>query len=627
MPILGVIARGPSPLTPSPSPPLPRPRIPRSLLPLLVPLLFGPPEGVEAQEACPDGEIGEILVLNHSVFPPEDLPESSRLRWAYELSNSVRIRTREAFIREVLLFEEGDCFDEVLAGESARILREYRFLSRAEVTRAGLDDGSVSVLVVTRDEWSTKLSLALRFENGVHFEGASLTEDNFLGRGVVLDLYRVTRDAEEATGASTEIPGVAGSRWDVIVGGHRGRIGSGAMLTVIHPFQGEVGRTAIRTRAVRTRSLFSYDVPIGLRGEDDSPSHLVVPLITERAEVSVARRWGDPGDLRILGTGLSWERVGPGVVSEVEGVRGGSFGDRFPAPEELASLVEPQLRSRQALRINAMVGIRSISFRSQRGLDALGGLQDVPVGREVLLSVGRSLGSTGPSRPADVFGGLDLRLGAAGEQHTAYLSGRIEGRREDVSGSVAGQWGDLLTEVHALLYRQSPRDLYRTLLLRGTAQGGWDTSSPFQLTLGGPAGVRGYRETELPVGRKVIFSLENRGSIPGPLSGLMDLGFTAFADVGAGWPGDIPLAVRTGWRGTVGAGIRVGFPAGSSTVIRADLAMPIGPGASAGGPVFRVSAREWLGLLNDFRSADMGRSRRSGISPDYVGASRDRTVP
>jgi hypothetical protein len=565
--------------------------------------------------------------VTHSVFAPEDLPESSRLGWAYRLANSARIRTREAFIRDALLFGEGDCFDEEISRESARILREYRFLSQAEVDPTEQDDGSVSVGVVTRDEWSTKLSLAIRFEDGFDFEGASLTEENLLGRGITLELYRISRDAEEATGARTEIPGVAGSQWDVIAGGHSGRIGSGARFMVIHPFRGEVGRTAIRTQANRTSSLFPFNVPVDLRDEDDLPSHLVVPLTTERAEVSVARRWGAPGNLLILGTGLSWERVGPGALSDVEGVRDGRFGDRIPAPEELAELLAPQLGSRQALRINAMVGARRISFRSRMGLDALGGVQDVPVGREVLLSLGRSMGSTGPSRPADLFAGLDFRFGAAGERHTGYVSGRIEGRREDVSGSVAGQWGDLLTEVHVFLYRQSHRPLSRTLLLRGTVQGGWDTSSPFQLTLGGPAGIRGYRETEFPVGRKVILSAENRGSIPGPLSGLLDLGFTAFADVGAGWPGDIPLAVKTGWRGTVGAGIRIGFPAGSSGVIRADIAMPIGPGAMSRGPIFRIAAREWIGILDDFRSPDMGRSRRSGISPDYVGASRDRSVP
>lgn len=610
-------------LPPSRSGPLPPFRV--SLLLLLVPLAA--PEAVEAQRICPEGEITRIVVRNHSVFPPEELTEAGRLRWAYDLTNAVRIRTRERFIRDELLFREGDCYQESLAREAARILREFRFMARAEVTGTPRDDEGVEVAVETRDEWSTKLSLALRFEDGVHFDGASMVEENFLGRGVTLELFRVSREAEEATGIRTEIPGIRGSQWDLITGGHRGRIGSGAELRVIHPFRGEVGRTAVRGLARRSRSLFPYDVPEDPNGGDDAPSHLVVPLITERAEISTARRWGSPGELLILGGGLSFERVAPGTVDEVEGVRESDFGDRFPASEEMATLLAPQLGSRRAIRLNVMAGVRHISFRSRYGLDTLNGIQDVPVGWEVLLSTGRSVGSTGPGRPADVFAGLDLRLGVVGQRHVAYLTGRLEGRREDVSGSVAGQWGDLLTEIHGFLYRQPGTAFSRTILLRGTVQGGWDTSSPFQLTLGGPAGIRGYREFELPVARKVVLTLENRGSFPGPFPGLVDLGFTLFGDVGAGWSGGVPLALDTGWRGTVGAGLRVSFPAGSSRVIRADLAMPTGPGALSRSPVFRISAREWVGILDDFRSPDLTRSRRSGISPDYIGASRDRSVP
>jgi hypothetical protein len=616
------------PSSPHPSGPL----LPSPLLSLIVPLVLtqGYPDETRVPmdlPYCPHGEIRDIEIQAHSVFTTDDLPEQSRLRWVYDLSNAVRIRTREDFVRDKLLFREGDCFDEGLAQESARILREFRFIGRAEVLPVRREEGTVDLRVETRDEWSTKVSLALRFEDGVHFEGASVVEENFLGRGATVSLYRVTREAEQSTGAMTEIPGLRGSGWDLIAGGHRGRIGSGFQQVLIHPFQGEVGRHAFRQRVSRTRSLFPYSYQWRPEAEETEFSHLVVPLITERAEVSGARRWGDPGDLWLLGGGISYERASPGSVEQVEGVRSGSFGDRAPASPEEAELLAPQLVTRRAIRANVITGARRISYERREGLDALAGVQDLPVGRELLLSAGRSLGSTGPDRPADVFAALTLRLGWGGETTAAYLTGMLEGRREDVSGSVVGKWGDLLTESHAFLYWQPDRPWSRTLLLRATVQGGWDTTSPFQLHLGGADGVRGYREWDLPVARKVVFTVENRGRFPGPFSGLVDLGFTLFGDVGAGWEGDVPLAVDTGWRGTVGGGLRVGFPAGSSRVIRADLAVPIGPNASDRGPVFRISAREWIGILDDFRNPDAERSRRSGIRPDYVGAARDRAIP
>lgn len=535
------------------------------------------------------------------------------------------MRTRADFIRSKLLLGEGDCWDEELASESARLLREFRFIARAEITEVERGPDGMTLRVETRDEWSTKLALALSFEDGVHFEGVALTEENFLGRGVTLDLYRITREAEQSTGALFEIPGLRGSGWDLILDGQRGRIGSGYRQVLIHPFRGEVGRIAVRQALARSRTLFPYIAAV----EEDAEgfSHLVVPLITERAELSAARRWGHPGDLLLLGGGISYERIDPGSVDEVEGVEDRRFGFRTPAPAEQAEALAPQLLPRQAVRLNLVAGLRRITFRERYGLDALSGVQDLPVGREVLITVGRSIGDTGPGRPQDVFAGLNVRLGWGGDAAAAYFTGWVEGRREDVSGSVAGQWGDLLTESHAFFYWQPSRALSRTVVLRATAQGGWDTSAPFQLSLGGPAGVRGYREWELPVGRKVVLTVENRGRFPGPFPGLVDLGFTLFGDVGAGWEGDIPLAATTGWRGTLGGGLRVGFPAGSSGVIRADIAWPIGPGASSRGPVFRVSAREWIGILDDFRSPDLARSRRSGIRPDYVGAARDGAIP
>jgi len=590
-------------------------------------ILSGAPDAAEAQETCPDGVISDIVIINHSVFPPEELPDDGRLRWAYRLSNSARFRTREEVIRSKLLFEEGDCFEERLAEESGRILREFRFLGRAELSRSTRPDGSVVVHVETRDEWSTKLSLSLRFEDGIQFEGASLAEENLLGRGATLEFYRVTREAEHSTGALTEMPDVAGSGWDVVVGGHRGRIGSGAHQMLIHPFEGEIGRHAVRQSASRTRTLFPFVLPSSLQQEPESFTHLVIPLVTERADISAARRWGEPGDLRLLGAGVSYERVGPGAVESAEGVFGGRFGDRTPVSADQAAPLASQLVPRQAVRLNLIAGLRRVAFQYRFGLDALTGVQDFPVGREVLFTAGRSLGSTGPGRPTDVFAGLAVRLGWGGESTAAYLSGTLEGRRQDLRGAVAGRWGDVLTETHAFFYWQPFTNFSRTVVLRATAQGGWETSSPFQLTLGGADGVRGYRELDLPVGRMVVVTAENRGRFPWPFPGLVDLGFTLFGDVGRGWQGDVPFTEVTGWRGTLGGGLRVGFPAGSSSVIRADLAFPVGPSGLSSGPVFRISAREWIGVLDDFRSPDMARSRRSGISPDFVGAARDGSVP
>lgn len=596
---------------------------------LLVLAIIPPQPGkAAAQETCPDGFVSQVLIVNHSLFPPEELPEDGRLRWAYRLTNALRFRTRQDFIRNQLLLEEGECFDEDLVRESGRILREFQFLSRAEVTPVRQVDGGVDLEVETRDEWSTKASLDVRFQDGLRFQGGSLVEENLLGRGITLGFFRTAREAEESTGGNIEIPGIMGSGWDMLLGGHRGRIGSSLEQALIHPFEGEVGRTAFRQSVRRSRDLFPYTVPLDMQEGEAPFSHVVVPLVVEGAEISAARRWGEPGDLLvILGGGITYERVGPGWIDEAEGVRDGRFGDRTPIPEDEAEVLAPQLVPRQAFRLNVLGGFRKISYQYRYGLDTVTGVQDFPVGRELLFSMGRSMGHTGPGRPGDVFAGASLRLGWGGTVFASYLTGTVEGRRQQRTGPGLESWGDLITETHGFFYWQPYHGLARTIVVRATLQGGWQTSSPFQLTLGGESGVRGYGELDLPVGRKAVVSLENRGKFPGPFPGLIDLGFTLFGDVGQGWAGDVPLARDTGWRGTLGAGLRIGFPAGSSSVIRADVAFPIGPTGLASGPIFRISAREAIGILDDFRSPDVARSRHAGISPDYVGAARTGTIP
>ena len=118
-------------------------------------------------------------------------------------------------------------------------------------------------------------------------------------------------------------------------------------------------------------------------------------------------------------------------------------------------------------------------------------------------------------------------------------------------------------------------------------------------------------------------TVEARARVRGILEEFIDLGVTVFGDVGAVWRGDVPYGVDSGVRGALGAGLRVGFPPGSSTAIRADIAFPLGPGRPGNNPVFRISAVEWVGILNDFRSPDLQRSRRSGIVARYTGVARE----
>jgi len=561
---------------------------------------------------CPEGRVSRIFVDNHSVFDPGSVPADRRIRWAYRLANRIHVRTRRDFIEDELLLSVGDCYDPVLSRESARILREFRFIASADAFSVPQEDGSRHMVVETRDEWTTKVAGDVRFDGGLEIRGVSVIEENFLGRGISLGAYFREEDERRDVGGVFGIPRIGGGNWDLATAAGRTRVGSTWNQAVIHPFVGEVGTFAFRQRAHARQDLFTWHLPNGLPW-----THLVAPLDVGGLEVTAARRFGTAGRFFLVGGGLSREWVRPGIRSEVEGIRAGAFEDRESVPDSIASPILGQLQSREATRVNLLLGVRRVRYQQRGGLDALAGVQDVPTGRELLLSVGPSVG--GGQGPGDFFLRGDAFGGFATESVVGQLYLSLEGRHERQSGDDAVR--DLLGEFHAFLYRDIRTTIPQTLVLHVSGQGGWRTDAPFQLMLGGPDGVRGYPETAFPGGRRLVVTVEDRFRLPSPVPDLADLGATLLADLGRIHQGDAPWADPSGWQGTVGAGLRIGFPAGSSSVVRLDVAFPLGPG-SDGRPRLVLQAREWVGIMDDFRNPSLGRARRSGVSSQFTGVNR-----
>lgn len=576
---------------------------------------------LSGQVSCPDGRIADIVVRNHSIFAPASLPEDGRLLWAYRLANFVHIPTRPEFIEKELLFRSGDCFDPRNIDESERILREFRFIAAASITSETNPDGSRVVTVETRDEWTTKAALYLRVEEGMHFDGASLYEENLLGRGITVGVFRVDRDELQDAGIAFEIPAIGSTGLDASLVASRTLTGNAVHQMLIRPFHAERLGIAFRERFDWREDPFSYVLP-----PDQEFSHLIIPVRTTGGELSWGRRFGEPGRLHLIGGGASFERIDVGDPDEIDAIRRNDFTGLIESAEAtLAEPILPQISERRALRLNLLLGTRRMTFETRSGLDALQGVQDVPDGEEVIFTVGRSIGSTGGDRPGDLFARTGFLIGRSRDASVLQLRFSVEGRREDNSpGSEFGGWKDILTDSQLLLYLTPTSPFRQTLVLRGSFQGGWRNSNPFQLTLGGPTGVRGYRDTDFPGGQRALFSFESRVPTPSLFPDLVDMGLTLFGDLGTITQGDSPFGADSGWRAAVGAGLRLGFPAGSSSVIRADVAFPIGDGAMNRSPIFRISAVELLGSSGASQSAQLGRSRHSGISSQFTGVARER---
>ncbi len=137
--------------------------------------------------------------------------------------------------------------------------------------------------------------------------------------------------------------------------------------------------------------------------------------------------------------------------------------------------------------------------------------------------------------------------------------------------------------------------------------GGWHTSTPFQLLLAGPNGIRGFGDNDLPVGRRVVVQAEHR-YFAGTLFGAVDFGTAVFVDVGRGWRGDAPFGVDTGTRVAAGVGLRAAVPTGSSLVHRLDVAVPLRRGEGGGGIEVRLGFHQQFGIFQP-EPDDVTRSR------------------
>lgn len=562
-----------------------------------------PAAGVQQAEPCAAGRIAHVFIDNHSVFDTSDPDLDPRFRWAYRTANALHARTDPEVIERELRFSVGDCLDPFLLDESERLLRELGFLASVDVFSVRQPDGTQHVIVNTRDEWSTKVDVRAEFDQGGPLvRGVRLAEDNIAGSGQSAGVY-FRQDPEldaRDYGVGYATPQAFGSRWDFRVDGGRTRVGSTFGYAAEYPFVGETGLWAGEHGFAIAERFFGLQV-------DDS-SRVLIPTRSQAASLGVGHRFGSRGNLTIAGLALVWSALeypnslGPPLLSLA--------GDEAPlddAPIEAA--IRPQIQETRALRVAAIVGRRSIRWVQRRGFDTMRALQDIALGAEVQVALGRSINPL--SDEDDLITAATFYAGGGGNDALVVARARADFRRLLSGDAEDAEFIDLLAEGELLGYLRPHPDNRHTLFFRAAAQGGWNTVTPFQLTLGSEGGLRGISRDRAPGGRRATFVLEDRIYFGWPFRDVLDLGATAFLEAGRMWAGDAPFGRDTEWNYTVGAGLRAAFPSGSRTTLRIDYARPFGP--DGGGGRLLIEVREPLGIAVPFGTPQIARSRRTGL--------------
>ena len=577
-----------------------------------------------AQQVCENGIVSEVTVVTQDIFPPDDAGESE-LGAIPRFLDLIHWRTKPAVLEREFRILAGDCYDASLVDETARLIRNFGFISEVDVSQERIADGSWRINYVTQDDISFKFGLGISFDAGFNLEGLTLAETNFFGQGMTVGVFAKELRERQDAGVEYEAPRLFGSRWRPYVSGGKSRNGYFMNETVYLPFATELDRFAARQVYDFREDYFPYSV----NGTDFS--QVVLPMRAEFAEISAMGRVGRAGAWWLFGAGLSRDVLEfPDFPSSTGIVVDDKFSTVSVAGPGETDAVRPQAQERSSTRASFTIGRRSINFVPRSALDGVLGLQDVEKGSEVTVTIAPSLsifGKSGVPSPDDVYGRLRIFGTTVHEQFVGALEAQVEGRKVRAGGPTGEGWRDVLTEVDLYGFLQ-PRFLpNHTVFARISAAEGRNPEQPFQLTLGGRAGVRGYDQDAYPGARRLLLTLEDRFPLGWNPISFADIGVSVFADAGRVWAGDAPFGVDSGWKASVGAGLRLGIPTGSIRVTRIDFVLPLSGDKEELGIYFRI-AGEITGLLSrgvtrslgalGLADSQMKQARRSGISTDYA---------
>ena len=234
--------------------------------------------------------IAGVAIERQSVF---DSAETTR--WYARLANRLHVTTRQHVVERELLFRQGEPLDSARLAETERNLRALRIFRNVSVGSVAGDSG-MDVRVVTRDAWTTKLSVKVGVTGDQYMLGASATESNLFGRGLEFGFaYRSDPDRINNQ-LWFKAPRVIAGRARVAAGINLMSDGERGMAELVLPF------FSLRSRRAGGVSGELSDGQV-LRFRDGSPDpseRLRRVFAVARANVGRAVRTSDDGYLRLI---------------------------------------------------------------------------------------------------------------------------------------------------------------------------------------------------------------------------------------------------------------------------------------------------------------------------------------
>ncbi len=507
--------------------------------------------------------VGRVDIQIDDVFETQ-----TALAAPYRLANTLHISTRQQTVANQLLFRSGDAYDPRSLEESARLLRDQRYLNEATIEPVRYNaDNSVDVMVRVHDVWTLSPGFSFGRKGGANSVNLEFEDTNFLGWGKQIGVERSSTVDRDTWRLAYKDPQLFGSWWRLGMSHADMSDGNETMLSLGRPFYSLDSRWSLNiagSDSTTTQSQYSL-------------GDIVNQFQVQQSSFDLSGGWSkglhDGWTQRYLG-GLRY------------------LNRRFAAPldggtENLPDNVIPPDR----VLAYPWIGVELIEdqYRKTRNLDQIGRTEDLYLGHTARVEVGYAPTAFGSTENAFMLNasaqaGLEL----AAEQ---YLIGNVglHGRVE------RGELRNTLLDLGSRYYlRQSLRSV---LFASATVSFASQLDPEEQLLLGGDNGLRGYPLRYQAGTSRALLTIEERFYTNWQPLKLFNVGAAVFFDAGRTWGTD-PYAAASGsseslgWLRDVGVGLRLGSArSGLGNVLHIDVAMPLDGGSDIDSVQFLVETR------------------------------------
>jgi hemolysin activation/secretion protein len=501
--------------------------------------------------------IRNIQINNLDVF---DRTHKEFRLWPFQIANRLHVKTRQAFIRNELLLQEGDILDKDLMIESERNLRRFAFLTDVSFKVIPINDNEADLIVHTEDQWTTNVKLSFGTAGQHRIWDIGIEESNFLGLGKQVSLQHSRSPEREGISGGFRDPRFLGTRHQLDVRTANFSDGHAHSLAMDYPFYSQDSRWSYNVYGNGSKR----DQHLYFEGTDA----MAIESIEQSAGISISRAWGQRYKRTFLGIGF------------------GYYEALYPFTRILNSDAADQLEQSSTTTFDdnelysggISLNVDRQNFEKFYYLDRFGRTEDLPIGFRSATGISFSHNQMGSDFFTIDYNGR-WATGHSGKYFVANANATM--RREQ------SEWNHMIANLGARYFHQKKKlnlGLFRapiyTFGVNLQADFTHRLDKPFQLSLGDDEGMRGYDYKAFTGNHRMLMNLENR--IFTPLENrFLAIGLAQFVDAGYVWSTDYGKSGLS-----TGAGLRIAFKKyGRTKLIRIDYAYPLINAAGSAGTI------------------------------------------